>query len=85
MKTTRLIFAILAALWTLGVAAGVVSNLGKHDGTRGLTEAAGGIAALAIAIGITVWLFQGVFPKLRKPPFDYDPKESSEAEEKSPD
>ena len=78
MKVVRLIFAILAALWTLGVAAGVVSNLGKHDGTRGLTEAAGGLAALAIALGITIWLFQGVVPALRKPPFDHDPNESSE-------
>jgi len=67
MKTVRLIFAILAALWTLGVVVRVVFNLGR---TRGLTEAAGGLAAIAIMLVITVWLFQGVIAKPQPPTED---------------
>src|SRR5262245_33154640 len=68
MKIGRLILAVLAALWTIGIAAGVVSELGKHGGTRGITENAGGLAAVAIMLVVTIWLFQGAFRKPIPPP-----------------
>jgi hypothetical protein len=69
MKIVRLIFAILAALWTVGVIVGVISEFGKHGGTRGIVDIAASVFAVCFMLVITIWLFQGVFPKSpRKPP-----------------
>ena len=81
MKIIRLIFGILAALWTVGVVVGVVSEFGKRGGTLGIMDIAAGAAGICIMLVITIWLFQGVFPHLRKPPVDFDPQESSERRE----
>jgi hypothetical protein len=58
MKVLKLALAILAALWTLGVVVGVVSNFGAHGGTRGMSERAAGVAAISMCAVITYWLFQ---------------------------
>jgi len=63
MKVSRLILAVLAALWTMGVAAGVIAEIGKHGGTRGIVESVAGIAVTAAMVALTIWLFQGAFPK----------------------
>jgi hypothetical protein len=70
MKIIRLISAVVAALWTVGVAVGAFSQLGKHGGDRGLVDGAASFAALAIMLAITAWLFAGVFPKPQSPPTD---------------
>jgi hypothetical protein len=64
MKIFKLILAALAAIWTVGVLVGVVKGLDGHGGTRGVTELAAGIAAFAMCLTITVWIFQWA---LRKP------------------
>jgi hypothetical protein len=65
MKIVKLAIAILAALWTAGVVFGVIAEMGKHGGTRGIATLAGGVAAAAMMGLITYWLFQWA---LRKPP-----------------
>jgi hypothetical protein len=59
MKYIRLVLAILAGLWTIGVAAGVVADLGKTGGTRGTTELVAGLAVTAGFAALTLWLFAG--------------------------
>ena len=63
MNVVRLIFAILAGLWTIGVAAGVVANLGKSSGTQGSTELVAGLAVTAGFAALTIWLFMGAIRK----------------------
>jgi hypothetical protein len=58
MKIIRIALAILAAVWTIGVAVGVISRFGQHEGPRAATDIFGGIAAIAVCTLITVWLFQ---------------------------
>lgn len=57
MKFLKLTIATVAALWTIGVIAGVVLDIGKHGGTRGVAQLAGGIGASALCLVITYWLF----------------------------
>jgi hypothetical protein len=63
MKIVRLLLAILAALWTLGVAVGVISEMGKHGGTLGIAHLAAGIAVTAGLAAVTYWLFQWALRK----------------------
>jgi hypothetical protein len=58
MNTLRYALAGLAALWTVGVAIGVIANRGQHEGARGTTDLIAGIAAIAVCAAITAWLFQ---------------------------
>ncbi|MBT4863788.1 MAG: hypothetical protein HON53_01530 [Planctomycetaceae bacterium] len=57
MKAFRLIIAIIAALWTVGVAVGVIQELGTHQGVRGTTQMFAGAGATLACLAITVWLF----------------------------
>lgn len=58
MKIIRLLVAIVAALWSVGVAVGVVREFGTHDGVRGTTQIVAGIGATLLCFVITVWLFK---------------------------
>lgn len=58
MVVIRYVLALAAALWTIGVVAGVVMEAGKHSGTRGLTELFMGIGAVAVCCYFTVILFR---------------------------
>ena len=49
MRIIKLCIATLAALWTIGVVAGVVADIGKSGGTIG-------IARLAAGLGVTAGL-----------------------------
>lgn len=66
VKIVKLLIAILAALWTLGVVIGVVADLGKHGGTRGVTQLAAGIGVSAACAAITWWLFTWALKKSAK-------------------
>jgi hypothetical protein len=68
VKVIKLSIAGLAALWTIGVAAGFVSNIGQHGGTRGTVEFAAGIGSTAACIAITYWLFQWALKQPTTPP-----------------
>ncbi len=63
MKFLKLGVAILAALWTIGVAIGVIAELGKHGGTRGIASTAAGIGVTAALAAVTFWLFQWALRK----------------------
>jgi len=63
MKILRLVLAVLAALWTIGVAVGVAKDFGRHGGTRGMVEMVGGAAVTLAMLALTIWLFQGIFRK----------------------
>ena len=58
MKVIRFIIAGFAALWTLGVIAGVIQNFGEHQGPRGTIVMFAGLAGILICLVITVWSFQ---------------------------
>ena len=58
MKTIKYCIAWFAAMWSALVVFGVGSNAVRHGGTRGVAELAGGLAAIAIAVGVTYLLFQ---------------------------
>ena len=58
MKVVRFIIAIVAALWTAGVAVGVVREFGTHEGVRGTTQIFAGVGATAACFVITIWLFK---------------------------
>ena len=64
MKIIKLGGAVLAALWTIGVAVGVITEVGAHGGTRGVSSLAAGIGVTAALAAVTYWLFQWA---LRKP------------------
>jgi hypothetical protein len=68
MKVVKFCIAGVAAIWTAIVAVGVASNAIQHGGTRGLTELAGGCAAIAIASLVTYWLFEWARGGPQKPP-----------------
>jgi hypothetical protein len=63
MKIIRLVLALAAGIWTMGVAAGVVANLGKAGGTRGTTELMAGMAVTTACAALTLWLFLGAVRK----------------------
>ena len=58
MKAFRLVIAIIAALWTVGVLVGVVQELGNHQGVRGTTQMFAGIGATVACLAVTAWLFK---------------------------
>ena len=58
MKIIRLIIAIIAALWTVGVAVGVIQDLGKHQGVRGTTQMFAGLGVTVACLAITICLFK---------------------------
>ncbi|HEX5104349.1 MAG TPA: hypothetical protein VFV87_11090 [Pirellulaceae bacterium] len=66
-KIIKLGIATLAALYTLGVVIGFVSNLGQHGGTRGVTHLAAGIGVTAASAAITWWLFTWALKKPNPP------------------
>jgi len=68
VKIVKLIIASLAALWTLGVVVGVVSEFGKHGGTRGTAQLAAQFAAIAFCVAITACLFSWALKKPSGPP-----------------
>jgi hypothetical protein len=57
LKILKLCLAGFAALWTLGVVIGVVSDLGQHGGTIGIAKLAAGLGVTAACAAITWWLF----------------------------
>ncbi len=58
MKFIRLIIAIVAALWTAGVAAGFVREFGTHEGVRGTTQIFAGVGVTVAGLVITISLFK---------------------------
>lgn len=58
MKIIRFGIAILAALWTVGVAVGALQELGKEQGARGTTQLFVSIGVTAGCTAITVMLFR---------------------------
>lgn len=68
VKIVKLLIAILAALWTLGVVVGVVSEFGKHGGTRGVAQFAAQFAAIAFCVAVTACLFSWALKTPGPPP-----------------
>jgi hypothetical protein len=68
MRIVKFCLAGLAALWTIGVAAGVIADLGKYGGTIGTAKLAAGIGVTAAFAAITFWLFQWALRKPTTPP-----------------
>jgi hypothetical protein len=58
MRIIRFGIAILAALWTVGVAVGASQELGKEHGARGTTQLFVGIGVTAGCAAITLMLFR---------------------------
>ena len=68
MKILKLLIASFAALWTLSVVVGVVSDLGKHGGTIGVAKLAAGIGVSAACAALTWWLFTWALKRPDGPP-----------------
>lgn len=58
MKIIRFGIAILAALWTVGVAVGALQKFGKEEGTRGTTQVFVSIGVTAGCAAVTLMLFR---------------------------
>lgn len=78
MKVLKLILGVLAGVWTIGVVVGAAPKLVSMDfSTRGLTEIAGGIAAILMCGLITFWLFESALKK-------HDPRPVSSDGDRTP-
>ena len=58
MKFVKLLLGTLAALWTVGVIAGVIKDLGDHSGTRGVAQFAAGVGVTALCAAISAAFFR---------------------------
>jgi hypothetical protein len=64
MKIAKLVLGALAAVWTIGVVIGAEPKLFSGDySTKGITEAAASVGAIAICSLITYWLLSSALRK----------------------
>ncbi len=64
MKIVKIIFGVVAALFTVGYAVQFIGVLAAGDSTtRGTTQIAAALAALCMGAAITFWLFQSALKR----------------------
>ena len=64
MKAIKIVFGVIAALFTVGYLVQFVSVLTAGDGsTRGITHIVAAFVPLCFGAAISVWLFQSAFKR----------------------
>lgn len=66
MKIIRFLIAGAVALWTVGIAVGVVRKIGQHGGVRGTTDIFAGIGVFTAFLLFTIWSFQWALRPLKR-------------------